>query len=1285
MQLKKIFFRVFIGFIVFTSGQNLIAQESISTLLKEKDGLIDSLLKVYTIDELVQIREYYRKEAEKVIQEKDWIRRKGIRDMENFIRTHPNSAVLDRVLIRLAELYYEQAIIDFTQANEEYNRLLELHDQGKIQELPEEPKKDFSRAFSLYQQIIEEFPNSPLVDDALYNKGFLYEELGEYDQAFAVYKTLINRYPESRYVPEALMRMAEYYFNPPINELETAIALYKQVLKYRASPRYDAALYRLGWAYYRLSDYPSAIAYFTILADDIDRARELDPAYKYHFPLVRDEAVEYIGFSFLDYGGPNLAARYFNDIGGRTYGFEVLKKIGDVYMDVKEEYSKAIEAYQLLLKLYPESEEAPKIQAKIAEAYRKVEDEQMAYVRRAELYKKYKKGSEWWKKVKDPEAKEEATNLAEIALRDNINLLLKKGEETGDQKFYIQAVNDSKEYLETFPDYPNAALIHWNMALTLDKKLGSYDEAFDEYIKISNLYWDTEYQRQAALNAIALADEAVRKDSLNLTPAAAFNIQELSRSDSLQNLLQTNTHALTPEEQRLAYALDNYIKLFPEEPQTAKILAKGGALYYERHQFHEAIKYFKTLVKHFPESSEVDYARYLVMESYFGKGDYESSEAVAKKLLASNSEYADNARRRLSESIFLRAKTFSDSLQHLKAAEEYKRVVTEVPDAEFADLALYNAALEYEQAKEYSQAINSYNELIQKYPQSEHYLVALNNMAFDYRELKDFANAGLTYEKLAGQHPDSQKAQEALYNASVSYVEAKDWEQAIRVNTLFVEKFPKAEEADDLLFDNAQYYLKLGNLDKANAIYADFAEKFPDSPRVVEAYYHRGMYFKNQGKLDLALDEFNNAVNRNKNLKKKGLETNDFYAAEALFELTEIKYQQFARIEFKLPPTSLEASKTKKKTLLKEIVDGYTTVAAFGTIRLYEATYKIGQAYEDFAKTWANQELPPMDDTRKIVAQKKINQTAAELYEKALEAYKKGYQVLDKLAKKYQETTSVRDTTETADNKIVPKDTTLIVAERWINKCKEKISETLFDIAQINYASVAQLLKAPPPAGIGKLEELVYRQQVIAKAVSPLITEIVTAHTRNLKEAGTLGLENKWVDLSKTKVVTTSNIIPAEFWKLSFEGLHYFEQLVPQFENSVKTQAETAVDLADQMANLLEISGSFAEAGINGYRNTLSKAQELAIESQEVSLTEQNLFQSIMAFYHQADSLAKAINNKRKAYEKLFGETQQPEYEDAMYTFDDSYNYLVENNEKILALGHKVSRDLQINNPWTQA
>ena len=241
---------------------------------------------------------------------------------------------------------------------------------------------------------------------------------------------------------------------------------------------------------------------------------------------------------------------------------------------------------------------------------------------------------------------------------------------------------------------------------------------------------------------------------------------------------------MTAPEERLAFAYDNFIKLFPHQKETPLFLASAGALYYSHNQFESALKYFKTLLKHFPGSEEVNQARFAIMESYFGRGDFKSSEIIADKIIVGNTseKVKSRARRRKAESIFLSAEVLAQAQKHVQAGTEYRRVVIDAPESDFVDLALFNSALEFDKADEYVRAIETYNFLISNHSSSTYIYDAQNNLAFDYAELGDHRNAALTYERLAAIQPNEEKARDALYNSSLYFAHAEDWESAIRVN-----------------------------------------------------------------------------------------------------------------------------------------------------------------------------------------------------------------------------------------------------------------------------------------------------------------------------------------------------------------------------------------------------------------------------------------------------------------------------------------------------------------------
>lgn len=102
-----------------------------------------------------------------------------------------------------------------------------------------------------YQLLVDEAPNDPHVDEALYYAGLERELSGDKSSARKLYYELIKRTPQSKLVPLAYFAFGELFFaeavaDPAKNDL--AEQAYKEVVKYPppANTIYDEAKRRLG-------------------------------------------------------------------------------------------------------------------------------------------------------------------------------------------------------------------------------------------------------------------------------------------------------------------------------------------------------------------------------------------------------------------------------------------------------------------------------------------------------------------------------------------------------------------------------------------------------------------------------------------------------------------------------------------------------------------------------------------------------------------------------------------------------------------------------------------------------------------------------------------------------------------------------------------------------------------------------------------------------------------------------------------------------------------------------
>lgn len=1292
----------------------------------------DSALKAFSVEELVKLRKILAKERENLIKRQAQSQERGLEISKEFLDiSKEENANQDKILVRVAEYYYEEArteyqarMEEYDRAFEEYEKQLEAFRKGELKVEPIEPVQphyDFQKAIAIYDLIIQNFPESDLVDDAYYNKAFLLKEMGETLAARQVFQTIIDLFPESSYAAEAYINLAESYFIPEpgdtqeetISKLNKAIQLYKNVLQFKDSPRYLEAMYKLGWSYYRLAEsnpdyYTDAIVYFVAVVRDIERLKELDPTGELVRADVEPEALDFIAASFIDpnykRGGIQNVTEFLSKLGKPKYGIPILENMGNRYAKITF-WEESINAYQQLLNMYPDYAYAPTIQKKIADAYLSDGQQDRAFEQRRILFENYNPKSEWYHDLERRDipdriaALDNAYRITEEALRTNIfylyNLAKNKEEENSEEaaSLYSSLVDYCRFYLENYPTDENAYEIHWAMALILDTKLHRFSEAFEEYLRVSNDYLEEEHRFDAAINAIAVADTLVTM------AMASRDTTQLAEAE----FAKLPPEALTDEEKMLAEAYDNFIKLFPNNSETPKVLADAGALYYQHRQFDLARKYYKTMVTKFPKAQQKNIGLISLMNSYFFLGQYLDAEIVAKKVLETPDIPEDQvtiARSRIGESIFKNAEKLEQQGDYLAAAQEYYRVYTDAKDyITFEDIALFKSATNYEKANEWLKAIQTYRVLVDNFPESKYILPALGNIAEDYKELEDFYNVGKALEEIFTRFPDSEDAEKALYNASIFYEKAEAWEDAIRINYTYIQRFPDRPESKDLLFENAKYYLKLGDLPSANRIYEDFTQRYPDDPRTIEAYYQRGSYYMENGRYDSAKVEFNRAISRSELFARTGRDPNLYFAAESYFKLGTILLREYEAITLSYPAENLRTQLVRKKNMLDEVQRAFTKVIELGSLRSFEALYRIAQAYEDFAIAIAQQQLPPnLNREQLLVERNRVFRASVPAFERAADEYKNVVTNIPVLAEKLginlADTTALlpegaQEDTSSIYQEKVRLDSSRQVAMKWYDRAKEKISLILFTVAEKSSEFIDEYLRTPSP--FTDIRYFAYQDRLLRELIAPAVQTTINAHLKNIEVSAELGLENKYVIESKRKVLLTSNILGEEYAKLFrksadmyLDAVPILEDLVEKGEDATTPEGMNFYDYQDNIMQIIFYMSEFSKTSLSQYGNTLKFALEHRIENDAKLTTEDKLFNFSYEAGETMDRLSQKARELSELYINKYDETIAPKYQLASAFFEDQSVELKTYSKSVLELAYNVGKEFQVDNIWTR-
>lgn len=142
-------------------------------------------------------------------------------------------------------------------------------------------QKDYPVKIKLMDKLAGDYPESPYLPDALYEKGRAYVLMGNETAAINAYQDLWNRFPENSSARTAGLQIGLLYFKT--NRLENAVQAYKKVIeKYPGSEEAVTAVQDLKSVYFDMNDISGYVQYI----------ESLDGAVK--FDVTEQDSLTYI-------------------------------------------------------------------------------------------------------------------------------------------------------------------------------------------------------------------------------------------------------------------------------------------------------------------------------------------------------------------------------------------------------------------------------------------------------------------------------------------------------------------------------------------------------------------------------------------------------------------------------------------------------------------------------------------------------------------------------------------------------------------------------------------------------------------------------------------------------------------------------------------------------------------------------------------------------------------------------------------------------------------------------
>ncbi|MEI6092811.1 MAG: tetratricopeptide repeat protein [bacterium] len=910
------------------------------------------------------------------------------KSFEDYIQKYPNSSFVPDALYRLSKLYYEETAQRIIKDTENYEKEYQKFLRGETQSLPPEPSTDYSDAIRVLNMLVNNYPNYKYRDESLYLLGYTYFEQGNIEKGIAAYQALISEYPKSDKLSEVYTRLGEHYFDS--DDLSKAVYYYSQVLEHPDSPYYENVIYKLAWTYYHKKRIDEASSFFVSLIDYNDKKFGSD-----YVSSTINEAKNYIAIGYAESPkGIKGAYDFFRKIGGRTYEYEILSKICELYAS-SDRLKEALTSIAFLFEHYPYNPDTPVIHEKIINSIKPEQNLKLLNTERDKMIKLLEDGSVWREKNKD---NTKAIFTAEQIIKRQLIAAAfyhqERGEDKNDRKEYITAAQLYYNFLKKYPMDGLVLGARLNYAKVLFN-LKDYDGAIQEFSVVEKHTEDEKIREESGFSLVTSWQNKLKKQF----PRKYLTKEIIPMLDENGKLMPVGS--LSYNEGVAATACKEYETDNPNGKRIPQVLYVKAELYFRNNMFDEARGVYNEIIGRFPkEKVAVDSVRNMIA-MYTYENNYTKIEEWSKKLLASGGMDKNINRDEkeinslLTGSVFKSAKAMDEEGRFDEAANEYVRLAKQYPKSEYSDAALYNAGLIYEKRGNSSGAIKSYKSMLARYPGSKNTVSALFRLAVNYEQQLDFYHAVLFYNNITKKYWKTAFASDANYNAARISRAFNQYDKAAEHYMAYGALSKNKKERASSLTLSASLYEKAGKYLKAlNAYDRYIKENKADLDGVIMSHISRARIYEILRKKNYAYVEYNSVVKRfNASGSPSANAQTVNYNAEARFKMVSELSSKYHSIKVKT--TSVKEMKTAyevKQHLLQKLSDQYLKIINLGSPEWSVASlYMIGLDFQNFADFLYEIPVPKQLNTDDLINEYKSQiQTQALPYEdSAIEYYEK--------------------------------------------------------------------------------------------------------------------------------------------------------------------------------------------------------------------------------------------------------------------------------------------------------
>ncbi len=426
------------------------------------------------------------------------------------------------------------------------------------------------------------------------------------------------------------------------------------------------------------------------------------------------------------------------------------------------------------------------------------------------------------------------------------------------------SIGDYKHAEDTYSRFVELAPDHQMIPYALEGLAASMAAQGPEKYDKAKIYMQQAIQRGQELN-----NTAVSSDSKLQLGKILFNqknydtalnqfdayVQESSASVRVAEALfdggmaMYNQQYYTEAVTRWKQVIDGY----RFSPLRSQAYLKTGQTRFGLGQFDQAVAAYQSLAANYPNTPEAQEAQFQIIQCYYNKGDLRG--AYQQFSAFKNSYPADDRIRGVCENLLSAYQGQAGASSSLHSAE-LSDLLRSCQGSGTASAILWERGAGLFNKKDYAAAQKYFQRIMLSYPNDEYAGQAYFYNAECYFFLNDMDQAAGAYKSFYINYPNDKMVPQAMFQVGVSFFNKKDYEKAAIGFDEFVKRYPQNPLAKDSALNVALCYKKAFRLDEAAKSYQNYLLLYPGDAKATFVRLQIGNLKATKGNYKEAINEF---------------------------------------------------------------------------------------------------------------------------------------------------------------------------------------------------------------------------------------------------------------------------------------------------------------------------------------------------------------------------------------------------------------------------------------------